>query len=236
MARIPSQSLAFAMNIDTIAYLPYYNNISFVPNQQVFLQGSDYDIDKAYCIMSALGYNGIYKYFNSGSLSVEEDLKVEDLTDTELELNEDIAKLVFDNLESDLSVDTLQLATSINNIIGNSTIRVNKDFIINTLSTNIVQSRNDDARFLGIARKNKIQVEEKLNKIINNIKLELFALHGLRNSKKDQQDSVQNYILESIKDVYNSPKTLSASTNPTTMEPINSAVKDLNLEGVLRNH
>lgn len=41
MARIPSQSLAFAMNIDTVAYLPYGNNISFVPNSQTFLQGSD---------------------------------------------------------------------------------------------------------------------------------------------------------------------------------------------------
>lgn len=41
MARIPSQSLSFAMNIDTVAYLPYGNNIAFVPNEQVFLQGSD---------------------------------------------------------------------------------------------------------------------------------------------------------------------------------------------------
>lgn len=41
MARIPSQSLSFAMNIDTVAYLPYGNNIAFVPDEQVFLQGSD---------------------------------------------------------------------------------------------------------------------------------------------------------------------------------------------------
>lgn len=41
MARIPSQSLSFAMNIDTVTYLPYGNNIAFVPDEQVFLQGSD---------------------------------------------------------------------------------------------------------------------------------------------------------------------------------------------------
>lgn len=236
MARIPSQSLAFAMNIDTVAYLPYSNNISFVPNEQLFLQGSDYDIDKAYAIMTAIGYNGIYKDYNKGSLEIVNNLGVENLTDLEIELNEAIAKLVFDNLTPNLSVDTSKLASDINNILQTNSIRVSKDFIINVLSTNIAQVQNDDIRFLGITRRSRIQVEEALNKVLNQIELELFALRGLQDSKKDLSDATQNFILEGIKSVYDSPKTLSAATNPTTMEPINSVVEDMNLEASLRNH
>lgn len=44
MARIPSQSLAFAMSIKTVGYLPYSNNVTMVPNSNVFLEGSDYEI------------------------------------------------------------------------------------------------------------------------------------------------------------------------------------------------
>jgi hypothetical protein len=42
MARIPSQSLSFAMAIRTVGYLPYGNNITMVPNSNVFLEGSDF--------------------------------------------------------------------------------------------------------------------------------------------------------------------------------------------------
>ena len=42
MARIPSQSLSFAMPIRTVGYLPYGNNITMVPNSNVFLEGSDF--------------------------------------------------------------------------------------------------------------------------------------------------------------------------------------------------
>lgn len=44
MARIPSQSQAFAMVIKTVGYLPYSNNITMVPNSNVFLEGSDYEL------------------------------------------------------------------------------------------------------------------------------------------------------------------------------------------------
>ena len=63
MARIPSQSLSFAMAIRTVGYLPYGNNITMVPNSNVFLEGSDYDIDKVYAIMAAISHGGMYKEY-----------------------------------------------------------------------------------------------------------------------------------------------------------------------------
>lgn len=41
MSRIPAQSLSFAMVINTVGYLPWSNNVTMVPNMNVFLEGSD---------------------------------------------------------------------------------------------------------------------------------------------------------------------------------------------------
>ena len=41
MSRIPAQALAFAMVVKTAGYLPWGNNVTMVPNMNVFLEGSD---------------------------------------------------------------------------------------------------------------------------------------------------------------------------------------------------
>ena len=46
VARIPSQSLAFAMNMDTIGYLPHTNNITMVDNMQLLVTGGDLEVIK----------------------------------------------------------------------------------------------------------------------------------------------------------------------------------------------
>ena len=233
-ARIPSQSLAFAMNMDTVAYLPYGNNISFVPNEMVYLEGSDYDIDKIYSIMAAIGSNGVYKGFGSGTFTIENDFDFENMSDQELDVHKLIARLVVDSMES--PADTSEVAQYIYNFTDNTNIRISKSLILNALLSNLDQANPDDLRSINIITKDKRRVNKVLNEVLKKLQLELFALNGLRMTHKDDVDAMQNFILEGIKSVYDSPNTLLAANNPTTMEPINGVVEDMNLEASLRNH
>jgi len=49
-ARIPAQSLQSYMKMKAVAYIDSRSNLAMVSRWQTFLQGSDYDIDKAYII------------------------------------------------------------------------------------------------------------------------------------------------------------------------------------------
>jgi hypothetical protein len=42
IARIPSQSLTFAMSIKTVGYLPYGNNLTMVSSTRNYLSGEDF--------------------------------------------------------------------------------------------------------------------------------------------------------------------------------------------------
>ena len=57
-ARIPSQSLQSYMQMKAVAYMPTGKNQIIVSHFQTWLQGSDYDIDKAYIMGYAFTNNG----------------------------------------------------------------------------------------------------------------------------------------------------------------------------------
>lgn len=59
-SRIPAQTLQSFMAMKTIAWTKNSNNMAYVSHFQTFLQGSDYDIDKAYIMGSSFDDNGIY--------------------------------------------------------------------------------------------------------------------------------------------------------------------------------
>lgn len=70
-ARIPSQAMQSFMSMRNVGYTEDRGNNVFVSAMQLFLQGSDYDIDKAYIMMHGFK-NGVYKgwspYFNYTSI------------------------------------------------------------------------------------------------------------------------------------------------------------------------
>ena len=59
-SRIPAQTLQSFMQMQTIGYTQTRNNVCFVTPWQLFLQGSDYDIDKAYIMGCEIDDNGLY--------------------------------------------------------------------------------------------------------------------------------------------------------------------------------
>lgn len=71
-ARIPAQSLQSFMTMKNIAWTENSKNISYVSHFQTYLQGSDYDIDKAYIMGQSYDENAAYigwsPLFNYNSL------------------------------------------------------------------------------------------------------------------------------------------------------------------------
>lgn len=104
VARIPSQSMAFAMVMENIGYLPFSNNLRIVPLEHFYIQGSDVDIDKAYALMAYLNRNGLYKEKTFSTIEYienESELNIDDVN-----LNNDIINAIL-NSGSSLN-DTLK--------------------------------------------------------------------------------------------------------------------------------
>ncbi len=59
--RIPSQSMQSFMKMKQTQFIQSDKNVVYVSPIQLFLQGSDFDIDKAYCLSFDFGKNGIYE-------------------------------------------------------------------------------------------------------------------------------------------------------------------------------
>lgn len=82
-SRIPAQTLQSFMQMQTAGFTNSSKNMCYVSHFQTYLQGSDYDIDKAYIMMSEIDQNGQYvgwsPLFNYSSL---EFLKASELLPT----------------------------------------------------------------------------------------------------------------------------------------------------------
>ena len=86
-SRIPSQNLQSFMGMEVVGFSQMDTNVAYVPASQTFLQGSDYDIDKAY--MMTYYFNDMGQFITWSplfSLDSEEELQAS----TYLPLPEDI--------------------------------------------------------------------------------------------------------------------------------------------------
>lgn len=231
MSRIPAQSLSFAMVINTVGYLPWSNNITMVPNMNVFLEGSDYDIDKAYAIMAALDRNGLYKEAKEGTLSIVTkniDLGT-DLTEDEISINLELGRAILNNNKEELE----QIISKINDLLDTQDIRISKEYLVNINNYNVRYGEDEVSIWKLLS---KPEISRRVDSALRNIRMELLSKTSLENSKVDVVQATQNLILEAIKDIYRDPRTLMASTDPTTMDPVNDVVKEMNLEAAKRNH
>ncbi len=214
VARIPSQSLSFGMAMVTVGYLPYKNNITMVPNEHVYIQGSDYDIDKVYAMMCALDRRGFYKNYNKVIIDNKSELD-----DYSKMMNQRFAQHIITANSNPVDFvelwlrDTLQLQ---------ETIIINVNEILSSLDA------------LGMSTSDEIK--QRLDEALKLFQDELSYRKCFVDAYDDDSDSLQNYILENIIDVYHDPKTLVGANTPTTMDPVNNTVEDLGLGKSRRNH
>lgn len=216
VARIPSQSLSFGMVMKTVGYLPYKTNITMVPNEHVYIQGSDYDIDKVYAMMVSLNRQGLYK--NNHNITVKD----VDLDSYSLEWNERFANQIITK-EGDIALIIDAWMEDV--VFLEDSIVLNEQYIINFVAKQLRWTEDQiSAAF------------SQIHELIQTFQKELSYRESFKAITDDDLDPLQNFILSNIIDIYHDPRTLVAANTPTTMYPVNSVVTQLNLNKDRRNH
>ena len=62
--RIPTQNLASIQGVEIVSFNPFGRNDIFINRWQMWLQGSDLDIDKTYGMGSSIKKNGMYDHWS----------------------------------------------------------------------------------------------------------------------------------------------------------------------------
>ena len=149
MCRIPSQSKQSGMPFKIVGFLNTENNISFVPAENLWLTGGDYDIDKIVQVLFSFGNDGlIYKtsslHNNSSSDMILESMALPLSNGIGLErgndyvVNEDLINRVYNIKESiynDISLDDFrEFVVELNNIANARSISVKDENVFNFLN------------------------------------------------------------------------------------------------------
>jgi len=82
-SRIPAQTLQSFMSMKLVAWTQNSKNMAYVSHFQTYLQGSDYDIDKAYIMgqsydnsASYIGWSTLFDYTSYATLQASKQLPV----------------------------------------------------------------------------------------------------------------------------------------------------------------
>ena len=220
MSRIPAQSVSFAVISKTVGYLPYSNNITMVPNGNVYTQGSDYDIDKVTAIMASIDSNGLYRQSSTYSLIIDQFNPSEINQTITDQINKFIEEIVFANL-SDREIKVLvntQLLPIIYAVLENGDINLNKmDF----------QYKDAEIYSVPYNRVANLVLQYISNVINNPSKLEELEYNG---------DHIQNQILETLIKIYHDPRSLYNQSDPTSMQVVKEASASAPNAKEIRSH
>lgn len=181
------------------------------------------DIDKAYAIMAALTDGGMYKEY-SNSLTFKNVAG----NDRSILIEDEIADIIYtsfstNNSEQYRKTEIAKLIPTIVYDLQEQPINLNIDEILKLLIT-----KYKDAYKVEISNGIQKQWFEYIKEILDNIKFNISANTRMEKAIRAADGAhMQNFILETMLDMYRSPITLMASTNPTTMDPVKNAVASL---------
>lgn len=173
-SRIPAQALQSFMAMQNVAFTNDESNNMFVSIWQLVLQGSDFDIDKAFNIMYDIDDNGIYKawsplfdYSSPEALTLSEKLPTPTGKEITVEKITDVNSLTNEHINLDEFIGINNVNPNLQNTIDAiKKINDNEGFIFYTTlddNFNLVGSINSHNKF-------KYSIEAGNNKIFSGIK------------------------------------------------------------------
>lgn len=186
--------------------------------------------------MAALTDGGMYREYSHG-------LTFKDILgdDKSIMVEDEIADIIFSSFDKDKEnseqyrkQEIMQLIPALVDMLKERPLNINKDQILKLLITKYIDSDP-------MSEVSDVQVDQwskYINRIIKTIKINIGAQTRMEKAIRSANGThMQNFILETMLDMYRSPITLMASTNPTTMDPVKNAVASLpDSAKALRSH
>lgn len=223
-ARIPGQSMQSFMPMKNIAYMNTTTNDSYVSITQVFLQGSDFDIDKAYTLGSGFTSNGRLDLWTNLSeySSIEQLNELEKLplpTNRKITLaNPDITEEL--NLEE---VENINATEDYNDIVESIAIyggamNINYQFPAETIKlfNKFLRKYNHLDKIVITSVSNRLSREKFIN---------LINAHNLDSSFRNKEGIVKNSVVSRIKQIISDPRNQILANTPVTVQDWHDAIK-----------
>ena len=223
-ARIPGQSMQSFMPMKNIAYMNTTTNDSYVSITQIFLQGSDFDIDKAYTLGSGFTSHGKLDLWTNLSeySSIEQLNELEKLplpTNRQITLaNPDITEEL--NLEE---VENINATEDYNDIVESIAIYGG------TMNTNYQFPAETIKLFNKFLRKynhlDNIVITSVSNRLSREKFIDLINAHNLDSSFRNKEGVVKNSVVSRIKQIISDPRNQILANTPVTVQDWHDAIK-----------
>jgi len=213
-ARIPSQSMQSFMEMKNVGYFNSKNNDAYVSIYQILLQGSDFDVDKAFILGSGFSKNGhfdvwsnISNYSNLEELNALEKLplpngKIVTLTGQGIDLTNEF-KNYYDAI-------------------------INKGDISKGLNSEAILALNDAIRKIGDNTAD-VTINDDYP-IFKNMFIDTINGHNAYKGYLGRNDAINNSVISQIKQIISSPSNQLLANEPVDVQSLRNSVEKLPLE------
>ena len=219
--RIPTQNLASIQGVEIVSFNTFGRNDIFINRWQMWLQGSDLDIDKTYGMGSSIKKNGMYDHWSPLAQYTSKELA--DLSDNlpaptgkklMLETNAKAYKYYSDNMT------LIQIQEGVDNKINQLFLQATNGKYVERFKT-IVQLLRELVHTDHIILSPEVVQHPNFNKVIN--------LLNRHNTHKPSKSALQNMVSHHIYEIVTDPRNMIQSHYPIdiALDEIVDAISDL---------
>lgn len=256
-ARIPSQALQSFMSMKIVAYTDDESNNAFVSIWQPYLQGSDFDIDKAYNLMYSFSNSGLYEHWSPlfdfssyESLQASEWLPAPDKNhlvkiDGDDSIQTNISFLLTDNIQQqDVSFFSILFGNYVKNL--NEIEKLNADLEpgseiyeenikrIKQLNIDNIKIKARIIKYIN-SQDTKTLVTIKVNSAYQNILQDLVSQINEHQTYEYEDGAVRNLVVSNIRKTINDFRNMDSAYSPVSMSCFLDPIKKLNIDSDVKN-
>lgn len=230
-ARIPSQALQSFMSMKIVAYTDDESNNAFVSIWQPYLQGSDFDIDKAYNLMYSFSNSGLYEHWSP----LFDFSSYESLQASEWLPAPDKNHLV--KIDGDDSIQT-----NISFLLVNNEQEQDKSFF-SILFNNYVNSSNEIdkikikariIKYINSLDTNK-SVTIRVNEVYQDILQDLVSQINEHQTYEYGDGAARNLVVSNVRKTINDFRNMDSAYSPVSMSCFLDPIKKLNIDSDVKN-
>lgn len=218
-ARIPAQSMQSFMPMKNIAYFNTKRNEAYVSVYQIWFQGSDFDVDKAYLLGSGFkkdatfDTSSIFNYLVKDELDIIEKMPLPlgktvtySTNPQDLNLTEEFNTFKLNNAE----ILTEEAITKMQGILNDSSIKDKSIYInkpsLSVISSALVKIKNSNSEF--------VTLDQTEDSNLKNLFLSIINAYNADTTYLKSENLVKNSIISKIKEIILSPTNQLLASTP----------------------